>query len=52
MSTETNGSAPPDPKRAKDRSVWDVAKEAFENRLIEGDRPMERAAKAKVSPSE
>ena len=52
MSKETTGSAPPDPKRAKDRSVWDVAKAAFENRLIEGDGPVERVAKAKVSPSE
>ena len=50
MSTETNGSAPPDPKRARDRSVWDVAKAAFENRLIEGDRPAEREAKAKMIP--
>jgi hypothetical protein len=39
MSTETKGTAHPEPKRAKERSVWDVAKEAFENRLIEGDRP-------------
>jgi hypothetical protein len=52
MSTETKGSAPPDPKRAKDRSVWDVAKEAFENRLIEGDRPAERKVRTKMPSPE
>lgn len=44
MPTETKGSAHPETKRAKDRSIWDVAREAFENRLIEGDPPPRKAA--------
>ncbi len=39
MPTQTEGSAQPDKKRAQERTVSDVAKEAFENRVIEGDRP-------------
>jgi hypothetical protein len=37
MSTRSDGSVAEAPKRVRERSVSDVAREAFENRLIEGD---------------
>ena len=37
MSTQTEGGARPDRKQAPDRSVSDVAREAFRTRVIEGD---------------
>jgi hypothetical protein len=38
MPTEQEGDLKPSTKTARDRSVSDVAREAFENSLIEGDR--------------
>ena len=37
MVTEQKNSPQPTSQPARDRSVWDVAREAFENSLIEGD---------------
>ncbi len=37
MVTEQKNSSQPTSQPARDRSVWDVAREAFENSLIEGD---------------
>ena len=51
MPMETRGRAHPEPKRAKDRGIWDVAREGFENRLIEGDQPPEKKAKREMSGS-
>lgn len=39
MSTESEDGDPPVRERARERSVSDVAREAFESRLIEGDDP-------------
>ncbi len=40
MPTKQKGS-PPSPS-ARERNVWDVAREAFENSLIEGDAAASR----------
>jgi hypothetical protein len=47
MPMQTQGSTRPEKDHPRDRTVADVAKEAFENRLIEGDRP----AKPKPKPA-
>jgi hypothetical protein len=42
MVTEHENSPQPTARPARDRSVWDVAREAFENSLIEGDAAEKR----------
>jgi len=45
MPTESQGSTRTDAKRVPERTLADVAREAFENRVVEGDHPVRRPRK-------